>query len=312
MAPIKLKTIYRRLVPKIIRKTIWNIKQYNKTLILKRRMPKLWKPVTDYLLTNYSSAIDKYKHKENIYKTSDYPYPVWVCWLQGENEMPKVVKECYKSLLRNANGHVINLITRENYSKYVSIPEYIMDKIDNEIISKTNFSDILRVFLLYEYGGLWIDSTILVTSPLPEYTGYDLYSIKKDTFSENISQFRWASFLFYTTKENVLFDFLKYFFLEYCKQEEKWIDYCLIDYAIAIAYDNIPSIKKAIDKIPYSNQQIYNLSSELNNSYSSALLEEICKDTCFHKLTYKEEYSKYTKDGQLSFWGFLLCRLYPS
>ena len=41
-----------------------------------------------------------------------------------------------------------------------------MDKFINNIFSITHFSDIIRMALLSKYGGYWIDSTYLVTSPL--------------------------------------------------------------------------------------------------------------------------------------------------
>ena len=42
---------------------------------------------------------------------------IWVCWLQGENEMPETIATCYKSLLRNKGDYNVKLITYSNYSE---------------------------------------------------------------------------------------------------------------------------------------------------------------------------------------------------
>lgn len=39
---------------------------------------------------------------------------------------------------------------------------------------------------------------------------------------------------------------MKEFYDEYCEQEDKVIDYYLMDYMIEIAYENMPAIKKLI------------------------------------------------------------------
>ena len=54
-----------------------------------------------------------------------------------------------------------------------------MDKFTNNIFSITHFSDIIRMALLSKYGGYWIDSTYLVTSPLTKVnTSFFYFEIK--------------------------------------------------------------------------------------------------------------------------------------
>lgn len=45
---------------------------------------------------------------------------IWVFWAQGENSMPPLVKACYNSLIKNANGHKVILVNMENLSKYLT------------------------------------------------------------------------------------------------------------------------------------------------------------------------------------------------
>ena len=78
--------------------------------------------------------------------------------------MPPVVKACYAAMKRCAGSHPIILVTQHNFADYVTIPDYIMEKQSRGIIDLTHFSDILRMMLLREHGGIWMDSTLLIPS----------------------------------------------------------------------------------------------------------------------------------------------------
>ena len=73
--------------------------------------------------------ISKYKNQtcdscENIDATS----PIWVCWWQGKENMPDIVKACYNSIQKHACNHPVILITEENFRNYIDMPEYIINK----------------------------------------------------------------------------------------------------------------------------------------------------------------------------------------
>lgn len=107
--------------------------------------------------------ISKYKNQtcnscENIDATS----PIWVCWWQGKENMPDIVKACYNSIQKHACNHPVILITEENFRNYIDMPEYIINKQKEGYIDITHFSDILRMMLLTKHGGIWMDSTLLI------------------------------------------------------------------------------------------------------------------------------------------------------
>ena len=94
---------------------------------------------------------------------------IWMCWWQGEENAPEIVRACIDSVRRNAGGHEVVVITDENLSKYVDIPEWALDKVHAGIMSRTHLSDLLRLSLLAEHGGLWLDATFYCTGPLDGY-----------------------------------------------------------------------------------------------------------------------------------------------
>ena len=102
---------------------------------------------------------------------------VWICWFQGMDNAPYIVKKCYESIKTHLKDKEIIVITEENMSNYVDFPDFIIDKWKKGIISNAHMADLLRLDLLIKYGGMWIDSTVFCTSSnIPNYiTDSDLF-----------------------------------------------------------------------------------------------------------------------------------------
>ena len=53
-----------------------------------------------------------------------------------------------------------------------------MEKFSRGYISRTHLSDMIRLNLLYLYGGAWLDATVLVSNDIPEeYFREELFSL---------------------------------------------------------------------------------------------------------------------------------------
>lgn len=94
---------------------------------------------------------------------------IWMCWWQGEENAPEIVRACIDSVRRNAGGHEVVVITDENLSEYVDIPEWVLEKVRAGVMSRTNLSDLLRLSLLAEHGGMWLDATFFCSGSLKSY-----------------------------------------------------------------------------------------------------------------------------------------------
>lgn len=118
----------------------------------------------------YSDKIAKIEKK---YKEEIRPKEVrkvWICWFQGMEGAPEIVKRCYASVEKNITDREIILLTEKNYREYVTFPEEIQNKIDCGKIKGAHMSDLLRLELLQRYGGTWIDATVFCTSKtIPTY-----------------------------------------------------------------------------------------------------------------------------------------------
>lgn len=258
-------------------------------VLMKRKILK-HKAILDYLVQNYPDIINAYKLRSEPSNRLSSDCPIWICWFQGEKNMPPVVRGCYNSVKRHAGLHPVKLITADNYMEYVNIPQYITEKLDNKEISYTHFSDIIRNNLLADHGGIWLDATIYLTG---ELKGWDkpFYTIKQNIPNDNsyVSGYKWTTFCMGGVKDNLLNSFIKDFFNAYFLHERGMVDYFLMDYIIALGYNNIPSIKKLIDDVPYSCPDLYYMQAKMALPVNNKELSKVCQRTSIFKLTWKKE-----------------------
>lgn len=177
--------------------------------------------------------------------------PVWVCWWQGLDSAPDLVKMCIHSIARNLPENTqLHVITFENLGQYVTFPDWIIDKFNAGKITMTHLSDILRAGLLYRYGGLWIDATYYMSEPLGQEWfregGFYTQCMESPMWKADVSQGRWAGNMLKGEAGNILFRFMLESFYEYWKKQDSLIDYYLIDYVIALAYEHLDIVKSMV------------------------------------------------------------------
>lgn len=243
--------------------------------------------ILEYLEKKYNHLIAEYKNRPVQNDAIDENSNIWVCWFQGEENMPKLVKRCFRSIKEHAGTHPVVLVTFDNFNDYVNFPSYILDKVNNKQITLTHFSDILRSALLTEHGGIWIDSTMLLTRTL-EIPQCPFFSIKRDIHDTQFYSYQWTAFFLAGIKDNVVCSFLKDFLFEYHKKETNLIDYYLIDYIIAVGYRNIPEIKRQIDMVPFTNKYVLDLYPLLGMAYNEDEFKRLTMETGMFKLNWKE------------------------
>lgn len=217
--------------------------------------------------------------------------PIWIFWYQGIENMPEIVRLCYKSICNNADGRVVNVISKDNLKQHIDIPDFIQSKLDNGSMTITHFSDILRVSLLYKYGGHWVDATIYSTLNLSVNDVNPVFdSIKITPKSKGeISNYRWSGFYLFSYPNSEAMKCFKDVMYAYFKDKHKRIiDYLLIDYTFEMLYQKNVEFKAIIDNKPYANEYIYSLISVLNNTYTENF-DENWNDTTIYKLNWRFE-----------------------
>ncbi len=261
-----------------------------------------------YIKLNFASVLNKYKDAVYPESQSFDNRMIWVCWLQGEANMPEIVRACYKSVRANANGREVVLITNENVEKYISIPKFIKGKVNNGKMSRTHLADYIRISLLKNYGGLWIDATVLVTDKINIDCKLPFFSIKQKPDSIHfVSQYRWAVWILGCSPQigKILFDCLENLFKAYLNKHSLFIDFFLFDYFLAVMYDEIPLVKQLVDNCPYNNPNAYDLGDLLNKEFNEDAFLQLKNNNTFHKLSWKQSYFMHTADDKPTFYSVI-------
>lgn len=261
-----------------------------------------------YIKLNFASILNKYKDAVFPESQSFDNRKIWVCWLQGEANMPDIVRTCYNSVKANADGREVVLITNENVEKYISIPKFIKDKVNNGKMSRTHFADYIRISLLKNYGGLWIDATVLVTDKINIDCKLPFFSIKQKPDSIHfVSQYRWAVWILGCSPQigKILFDCLENLFKAYLNKHSLFIDFFLFDYFLAVMYDEIPLVKQLVDNCPYNNPNAYELGALLNKEFNEDAFLQLKNNNTFHKLSWKQSYFMHTADDKPTFYSVI-------
>ena len=123
-----------------------------------------------------------------------------------------------------------------------------------------------------------------------------------DIYFNCIARKRWTTFLQAAQKGSKLCGFVFDCHLAFWKDHNSLFDYFLLDYCIALAYEDLPDVKKLIDSVPFNNPENENLQLLLGEPFDEKKFEELTSSTMFFKLTYKHKFEK-NISGVPTFYG---------
>lgn len=207
----------------------------------------------------------------------------WSCWWQGMEEAPDLIKVCINSQKMHLPDEVeLVIITKDNYRDYVEFPQWLIDRVEDGRVTLTTFSDVIRASLLYKYGGIWLDSTILLTETLPvDFWDYEIFTIK---------EFRYCLPFMGGKPGQTFYRFLMEGFFYYYKNYESTKYYLLVTYLLDIAMNKYPDIREKYNKLPAKSWGISNISNfdslsfHINEKYSPETYDKYMEGIYIHKL----------------------------
>ena len=221
-------------------------------------------------------------------KTEKNPYPnkVWVYWHESYEKVPAIVQSCIESMRRHIKDHDIIFVHKDNVAKYVKIPDYILKKYEKGMIGHAHFADIVRVFLLSEYGGLWMDASTYLTDGIPEWIWKSEFcapyyvdkigDIGKDfTFANaGVPPTRVFELYFLHIKEphSYIFECFKEFLKEYWKENDTYDYFLLINFeSVAIEYDKrfAAMVEAMLQNATFSNS--YSIATRRSSVFTSKI-----------------------------------------
>ncbi|MBT9020288.1 capsular polysaccharide synthesis protein [Lactobacillus delbrueckii subsp. bulgaricus] len=245
-----------------------------------------------YLLNEFDQKYDStVEHKKSN--------KVWICWFQGMENAPELVKNCYHSLKNNLPTKEIIVLTKDNFKKYVTFPDYIYKKWQKGIITNTHMTDLLRLELLTQYGGTWIDSTVLCTSyeaNIPDYFfNSELFFFQCLKPGRDGHATYMSSWYINAKSHNRILEATKMLCYAYWQSNNSLSDYFLLHDFLSIALENYPNEWHQI--VPRDNATPHELLLRLFDNYDEQMWDAITAQTPFHKLSYKFTNEQKRKKG---------------
>ena len=118
------------------------------------------------------------------------PRTIWMLWLQGWDEAPGLVTACRRSWVEQNPGWDVRSLAASDVSHYPS-----MDRPAGKFMAAR--SDIARIHLLREHGGVWADATVFCVRPLdqwlPSTADADLLAFSSPGYRRMLSSWLLAS-----------------------------------------------------------------------------------------------------------------------
>ena len=298
------KYIYKEMMPKKLFNKIQN-KTYFKT---QKMVGEDWDRVLKEYFTNKIET-EQIKPK----KTFNNEKIIWQFWGQGWDfeKLPDVVKISYKSVEKYKKDYEIIHLNMNNINDYLEIPAYILKKVEDKKMGFAHFTDIIRLALLYNYGGVWIDSTILLTDYLSqEYFEMDYFMFQRDDNLENKKDwedyddfyFSWnnemkvrvLNSIIFAKKNNEIIKTLLDMLLIFWEHNDLVPNYFFFQVLYTELIENY--YKKKQCKI-VSDTLTHELIRVWFDKFSQEKLDEITKRNNVHKLTYKIDSGKRDTKG---------------
>jgi len=285
----------------------------------------LYKRVLTFLSDTFSDVVYKYG-TERDYKIGEAGDKIWTMWWQGEDEAPPLIKRCIESMRKNARGREVVVVDSRNVFDYIKLPRHILDKHEAGLITTTLLSDIVRVSLLAQYGGLWLDSTIFCAKEIPEdIWKMPLYTVKPRLYpnAPNIENtkikpgkknaYNTAPFIPFDSETTLgvvsghpLYSFTRDMLIRYWEKYTTMVVYHLFACVLKLAYFTVDVVKQDVDAIPTNSDDFYKLAELFvtKHRYDQKEIDAIISsDTVFYKLDRKEKYTEYNDMGEETAYG---------
>ena len=211
---------------------------------------------------------------------------IWTCWFQGYANAPSIIKACINSMQKyTSGGYNLIVITEENMADYICMPDFIIDKFKKGIISNAHFSDLLRTLLLINYGGVWLDATVLLTKEIPKaILNSDLFVFR--TPSIYISPC--SSWFIVARRKNLLLTKVFEILADYWRTHKYLINYYLFHICVRFVISHNEDAKQIWNNmLCKSNDDSFFLMDKLFHSMDIRMKDFLWDVSFAHKLTYK-------------------------
>lgn len=263
-----------------------------------------WIYVVEFLKRHYGDCIINYSESRDLKNLAaiEEDSPIWLFWWQGIEKAPELVKACVSSIERNAGNRSVIVIDRDNINELVRIDCRIMNRVISGQVSLTHFSDILRFSLLSQNGGIWMDATMYMFAPFPEFVSKCPYFSQKLGFGPG----PWTDFFQGSGPGNPFTTSVMNILSQYNIEHDQILTYLLVDCAMRAVFEYSQDYSRLVMAPDDAGNDMFGLANSLDLPFSDQLWREMkVRPNFVSKLSYKVDHPL-AVDGQLTFYGKII------
>jgi len=248
-------------------------------------------------LARYDHAIDKPTFAKPPMRVAGqldkgvnpFPDKIWVLWYQGIDNAPEIVRACVSSIRNHAGDCEVILLTSANLGDYILMPDFVMEKYKRGIITSANFADILRYSLLALYGGIWMDATIFLSGPVPQWIEEAPMFFHRFAPSENfIDEYLGTAWFIKSEWNNPIMSGTSNEMIEYWRCENHLYAYLVINLILTRVIRHDSRNRSLFEAMPVMfRDDCGMLRYCLERQFDEKAYERMCSLTPIHKLSYK-------------------------
>ncbi len=232
---------------------------------------------------------------------------VWICWFQGMETAPELVKACVASAKKQFADKEVILLSEENLGEYIQLPDYIMEKRSRGIIPPAQFSDLVRIELLCQYGGLWLDATVYCTHKAGQkevifnepFFVFQQLNLNGEKEPESVA----SSWFLYGESNHPIYCLTRKLLFRYWKDYDSLLDYFIFHMFFAMATRRYPKEWKAMPI--FNNHSPHVMYLDLEKEYTEDRWNQLCAMSDFHKLKHHTDLSHL---NEKTFYGHLVAQ----
>lgn len=206
----------------------------------------------------------------------------WWFWATGADSAPPLVQRCLSTVRQTLGEDRVTVLDEQNYRDHVRLPPHIESL--HETVGWTHFSDLLRLHLLAEHGGSWIDATVMLSAPPPpEIAGSDFFA-----FTRPEDPFLMSSWFLRASAGDPLVIVWRDLLVRYWADNSELRDYFLMHFMFETAVTAYPALREEWLRVPvHSFEPAHRVQAVLGEPAGSVDLQSLLSQSWIHKLTYK-------------------------
>lgn len=172
---------------------------------------------------------------------------IWTCWFQGRENAPDLVQRCISSWEKKNPGWSLRCLDAATAGLYADVGTIV--DLERQAVTAASLSDILRILLLREYGGVWVDATLYCNRPLDEWLA-DVFGRGFFAFATPGEDRLLSSWFIATTPDNHILTRWHASVARYWSRRSASDDYFWFHHQFTDMCESDPELRQLWDEVP--------------------------------------------------------------